>query len=350
MKGRPRSFGSWPNGEAVERVAEIKSMQIYDGSKSIIRPSKKDIPGYAATCTKLFSVLGFSESTQKRLEEYNFNDGGDRLLCCRSLPNAIRVELNVSVDRANTPVREFLRNVISAWKELKYYDASGPGKILGEKIEDLFVKVDSAQYFDFQFKVFRHLVYPIERCIKFRREHEYSLPDHVQIVGIMERLIKYFFTGDGRCLDRCLTAMHISPNIRSYGVPFCPIEWMDLNNLSINAVNFAYLGGQGAVEFPCDRFITAVDKEIQVKNLNIIGIARNLEEGSVIPRPRNCIAIAEYLWKCTILEMENDTKEKLVLLSRKAKALNIPFYEVMIADTNIYLFSNSLYADNGCYG
>jgi hypothetical protein len=67
--------------------------------------------------------------------------------------------------------------------------------ICGLPTADILIQHDSELFYHFQRNVLQQMVQPFERMVKFREDEKFSHMDHVQIAALLERLIRYFFTG-----------------------------------------------------------------------------------------------------------------------------------------------------------
>ena len=75
-----------------------------------------------------------------------------------------------------------------------YYDQNQK-KLCGLPVQDILIQHDSSVFYQVQRNLFEKLVEPLARIVRFRADEKFSHMDHVQIAGLFERLLRYFFTG-----------------------------------------------------------------------------------------------------------------------------------------------------------
>ena len=206
-------------------------------------------------------------------KELLINQAADKLEACESVPSAIRIETKCSVKLtagSNDPderLRQVIEEFTDAWEMVKLH-SEDKQFVLGCEFSSLFVSYKAKDFFEYQGKLLSHLLFPIQNAVSLREKDSYSTEDHLQIVGICERLIKYFFTGDDSCILKVMHQMGIKSSLKIYGIPYFPPTMVDLKNGTLNYIMFG--ATKTSLTLPADGHNSAIQKEFSKKLMQIM--------------------------------------------------------------------------------
>jgi hypothetical protein len=298
---------------------EVLSYQIYMGCKSTLRPSKEKSPAYSGKITGLLRSKRTSDATVQELKkELRFNGVLDGLRDCAQVPSPLRIEFKVrisefqnSFDGLDSDLEKWTRvkeDIRSAWQTMRYYHSSEDGNlyILGLPANTVIKSVKSKTLFEYAAKVFEHLRAPLESIVNFRASEMYTTPSQLQVAAIMERLIRFFFTGKETVILKCMgdanTGMGLVETIRKFGLPYISTHWCNINMQRINFHNFCVLNRKW--ELPADAKLSAIEREFMQKHNQVCAFAHACKNGNA---ENGTLALCvEDLVQLALKELEHD--------------------------------------------
>lgn len=243
----------------------VRKTQIYHTSKAILRPTSYEEPFKNMLYSKA-AVQKNKISPAQLAKLMKFHDIGFKFAHLKQKPGGLRVEIEFSIDLSQVQLdAQSASQLISVLQDSANPFDIDEQTLFEQPLTSIAICLDSKELYSYAQKMFNHLCFPLQKLLKMSMEKRLT-PDHLEIIVIFERLLRIFMSGSERYISRNMRLLGIKENLVLFGIPFFPIQAIDLRS---GEVDWSMCLGDGEIRPSFTGFMDPLEQKYQMIRLNI---------------------------------------------------------------------------------